>query len=478
MLNVSRRKFIKSAAAASTVFPLFTIAGTKASGRVIGANDRLRVAVAGLGTRGKTHLESYMSMPGVEIAYLVDPDTNWYDSRSEIVTSKGASKPTCVQDIRKVLEDPQVDVVSIATPNHWHSLMTIWACQAGKDIYVEKPLSHNFAEGRKVVEAARKYNRVVQHGTQKRSEPRSINVISALQSGKYGKLLISAGRCFKPRKSIGFKPTTQPPENLDFNLWLGPAREQPFHENLVHYNWHWFWDTGNGDLGNQGVHEVDVARWAIKDAGFPKRVWSLGGRFSFDDQAQTPNVQLNVLEYDDVLLVFEVRNTGSKYDCSNQFITDEGRITDDGFFHPKGGGAAEAIVSPADQPAPADVRHFANFITAVREGRPEQLTAPAIEGHHSAGICHLANISYRLGSECPLDQRAQAVGDNHFVQETLENLQTHLRDDLKLPADGTPYRLGRVLEFDAARERFAADEQANELLAEASRAPFLVPSEV
>ena len=478
MNSISRRKFIKSAAAASTVFPLITIAGTKASGRVIGANDRVRVAVAGLGTRGKTHLESYTKMPNVEIAFLVDPDTNSFGSRSEIVTSAGGPKPRCEQDIRKVLDDANLDVVSIATPNHWHSLMTIWACEAGKDVYVEKPLSHNLAEGRKVVEAARKYNRIVQHGTQSRSEPRSINVISALQSGKYGKLLISAGRCYKPRKSIGVKTPTQPPANLDFNLWLGPAREQPYHENLVPYNWHWFWDTGNGDLGNQGVHEVDVARWAIKDATFPKRVWSLGGRFAFNDQGETPNVQLNVYEYDDVLLVFEVRNTGKKYDCSNQFITDEGRITDDGFFHPKKGGAPEPIVSVIDQPPPMDARHFTNFIAAVREGRPESLNCPAIEGHRSAGICHLANISYRLGSELRLDQHARSLGDNQFVLETLENLQAHLRNDLKLPMDETPCRLGRVLEFDAARERFAMDEQANELLAETCRAPFLVPSEV
>jgi predicted dehydrogenase len=478
MKNVSRRKFIKTAAAASTVFPLFTIAGTKASGRVIGANERVRVAVAGLGTRGKTHLETYIAMPDVEIAYLVDPDTNSFESRSEIVTSAGGAKPRCEQDIRKVLDDANLDVVSIATPNHWHSLMTIWACQAGKDVYVEKPLSHNVAEGRKVVEAARKYNRIVQHGTQRRSEPRSINVIAALQSGKYGKLLISAGRCYKPRKSIGVKPPKQPPENLDFNLWLGPVREQPYHENLVHYNWHWFWDTGNGDLGNQGVHEVDVARWAIKDATFPKRVWSFGGRFVFNDQGQTPNVQLNVYEYDDVLLVFEVRNTGNKYDCSNQFITDEGRITDDGFFHPKKGGMPEPIGAVTDQPPPKDARHFENFIAAVRESRPDNLNCPAIEGHHSAGICHLANISYRLGSEFRFDQRAHALGDNKFVLETFENLQAHLQGDLKLPADGTPYRLGRVLEFDATRERFTKDDEANELLAESCRAPFLFPNEV
>ena len=479
MKTFSRRQFIRSTAAASAAFPLVTISGTKSSGQVIGANDRIRIAIAGLGTRGKmTHLKEYSAMSGVEIAYLVDPDTTRIDECTEILSAAGASKPRSVQDVRHALDDDDVDVLSIATPNHWHSLMAIWACQAGKDVYIEKPLSHNLVEGRKVVEAARRYNRIVQHGTQKRSEPRSINVISALQSGKYGKLLISAGRCYKPRKSIGVKPPMQPPENLDFNLWLGPTREQPYHENLVHYNWHWFWDTGNGDLGNQGVHEVDVARWAIKDAAFPQRVWSLGGRFAFDDQGQTPNVQLNVFEYGDVLLVFEVRNTCSKYDCSNQFITDEGRITDDGVFHPNGGGSPEPIASVADQPSPQDARHFANFIAAVKQRNSELLNCPAEAGHFSAGICHLANISYRLGSESRFDERANALGDNKFVLETFEGLQEHLRGDLKLPVDGTPYRVGRTLEFDAKAERFVNDQEADAMLACDYRPPFVVPNQV
>ena len=196
-------------------------------------------------------------------------------------------------------------MISIAAPNHWHSLITIWACQAGKDVYVEKPLSHHMSEGRKCVEAARKYRRVVQHGTQKRSHQQLAQQISAIQSGKYGKLLVSKGYCCKPRWSIGFKKPAQPPAHLDFDLWLGPAPEQTYHENLVHYNWHWFWDTGNGDIGNQGVHEMDVARWAIKGATLPTRMWSLGGRFGYEDQAQTPNTLLAVYEYGETLLVFE-----------------------------------------------------------------------------------------------------------------------------------------------------------------------------
>src|SRR5262245_18061901 len=244
--HLNRRQFLNRSLA--TAGAGFAVGGTRSSGRVLGANDTVRVAIAGLNGRGSAHVGEYVKMPGVAIAYLVDPDIRTFDKRVHEIESRGGRAPSTVQDIRRVLDDKNVDVVSIATPNHWHALMTIWACQAGKDVYVEKPCSHNIHEGRIAVEAARRYHRIVQHGTQSRSSGEKALAVATVRSGKFGKLLVSRALCYKPRVSIDFQPVTSPPLEVDFDLWLGPAPRQPFHENLVHYNWHWFWDFGNGDI--------------------------------------------------------------------------------------------------------------------------------------------------------------------------------------------------------------------------------------
>src|SRR5205823_2373438 len=318
MSKLTRRNFLQGTlAAAATV----TIAGTKSSGRVLGSNETIRVAVAGIHGRGASHVDEFARMKNVEIVYLVDPDTRTYAGRLKQIDKIGGKKPKTVQDVRKVLEDKNVDVVSIATPNHWHSLMTIWACQASKDVYVEKPCSHNVHEGRIAVEAARKFGRIVQHGTQSRTEGGRVHVVEAIRSGQLGKLLVSRALCYKDggkghntRGNIGFKSATKPPAELDFNLWLGPAKEQPFHANLVHYRWHWFWDFGNGDLGNQGVHEIDKARWGIPGATLPRSVISLGGRLghSQPDQGETASSQIAIFDYGETQLIFEVRGLPSK----------------------------------------------------------------------------------------------------------------------------------------------------------------------
>ena len=269
MSSYNRRDFLKRAAAGGFVAATFAVGGTRASGRVLGANERIRVAVAGIHDRGTAHIAAYCRMKNVEVAYLVDPDSRLFDSRSDMVKKRGGNTPKCVEDLRTILDDKDLDVVSIAAPNHWHSLLGIWACQAGKDVYVEKPCSHNVSEGRTLVEAARKYDRIVQHGTQNRSDPKWARQAAAARSGKYGRLLISYGYASKPRKSIGLKLPMAPPKELNFDLWLGPALQQPYHENLVHYNWHWFWDFGNGEIGNQGMHQMDVARWALPEG--PRR---------------------------------------------------------------------------------------------------------------------------------------------------------------------------------------------------------------
>jgi predicted dehydrogenase len=472
----TRRDFL---AAAATV----TIAGTKSSGRVLGANEDIRVGVAGIHGQGKAHIEQYLGLKGVRITHLIDPDASLFESRGAPITARWGKALTCVQDIRKALDDKNLDAVSIATPNHWHSLMTIWACQAEKDVYVEKPLSHNITEGRRCVEAARKYKRIVQHGTQQRSSPGKANEIATAQSGKYGKLLVSKGYCCKPRWSIGQKDVTKPPAHLDFDLWLGPAAKRDFHANLVHYNWHWFWDFGNGDIGNQGIHELDVARWAIKGATLPTRVWSLGGRFAYEDQGQTPNTQMAVFEYGDVLLVFEVRglvdrpkDSPFKFKVGNEYYTTEGVIRN-GQFYPKGGGKPEKLATFDVKVTPGG--SWGSFLHAVRSRKVSDCNADVEVGHLSCALVHAANISYRLGEKVPFDFKSKQWGDNSAVVETFENLTRNLQG-VGVKLEKATYRLGRTLTMDGKRERFIGDgaDDANAMLTRSYRKPFVVPNRI
>ena len=481
MKTITRRTFLKQAAAASAAFPLFTIAGTKSSGRVLGANEVIRVGVAGIHGQGSAHIDQYLGLKNVQVTHLIDPDRSLFESRSQKIREKGGNSPKCFQDIRAALEDKELDAVSIAAPNHWHSLITIWACQAGKDVYVEKPLSHDFTEGRRCIQAARKYGRMVQHGTQQRSDESRANEIAAVQSGKYGRLLVSKGYCCKPRWSIGRKEPEAPPHDLAFDLWLGPARQQPYHGNLVHYNWHWFWDFGNGDIGNQGVHEIDVARWAIRGATLPTKVWSLGGRLGYEDQGQTPNTQMAVFEYGDVLLVFEVRGLVEKQKefplkVLNEYYTDQGMITN-GKFHPRNGGKSEPLARFDVKVTPGGA--WGSFLHAVRSRKVEDLNADVEHGHYSAALCHLANISYRLGNQVPFDRKARSLGDNREVVQTFENLRENVQG-VGVKLEETTYRLGRVLGFDPKHERFVGEgaKPANALLTRNYRKPYVVPEKV
>ncbi len=482
-MRLTRRAFLKGAAAA-TAFPLVTVAGTKSSGRVLGANDTIRVAVAGIHGRGQDHITELLAQKNVRIVTLIDPDSSLYDSRRKRIADKTGQEPACIQDVRKALEDKDLDAITIATPNHWHSLMTVWACQAGKDVYVEKPISHEVSEGRRCVEAARRYGRMVQHGTQQRSSPGRAGEIAAVQSGKYGKLLVSKGYCCKPRWSIGRKAPGQPPSALNFDIWLGPAPEQPYHANLVHYNWHWFWDFGNGDIGNQGVHEMDVARWAIPGATLPSKVWGLGGRFGYEDQGQTPNTELAVMEFGDVLLVFEVcglvkdkdHPRGRPNTVKNEFYTTEGRIAD-GKFYAKNGGKGEPVVRGEAKVTPGGP--FGSWLRAVRSRKVEDLNADVEVAHYSAALCHLPNISYRLGERVPFNKKTGRLGDNREVVAAFESLCDTLKDvGVKLAE--TEYTLGKVLTLDAKEERFVGEGavEANALLTRNYRKPFVVPAKV
>jgi predicted dehydrogenase len=485
MARLSRRSFLQGTlATAATV----TVAGTKSSGKVLGANDTIRIGVAGLNGRGGSHVGAFSGMEKVQVTYLIDPDKRTYKKHLDTLAKKGQPTPTCVQDVRKALEDKNLDAISIATPNHWHALMTIWACQAGKDVYVEKPCSHNVHEGRVAVEAARKYNRIVQHGTQSRASGSWAQLAALARSGKLGKLLVSRGLCYKDggsgegtRGDIGFRPEKAPPAELDFNIWLGPAPQQSYHENIVHYRWHWFWDFGNGDIGNQGVHQMDIARWLIPGATWPRTVISFGGRFGPKDQGQTPNSQVAVMDFGGTLLIFEVRGLKSKpylgQGVGNILHFEAGTVAG-GRFYPKGKETAEPLpkvdVQPDRRPA-GD--HFGNFIACMRSRKVEELNADIAVGHVSAGLGHLANVSYRLGKDEPFNPRTQAVSGNDFASDTLARMEEYLRENGIKP-EGTSLHVGRKLEFDGETEQFKNDSQANQLLTRNYRAPFVVPARI
>jgi predicted dehydrogenase len=399
------------------------------------------------------------------------------------VNNNTGNTPKTVQDIRQALDDRNVDVISIATPNHWHSLMTIWGCQAGKDVYVEKPCSHNIHEGRIAVEAARKHGRIVQHGTQSRSSGSWAKIIAVIKSETYGPLRVARGHCYKAsggrgtRGDIGFAKHKTPPDSLDFGLWLGPALDQDYHENLVHYRWHWFWDFGNGDLGNQGVHQMDIARWGIPGATLPKSVVCVGGRFGPKDQGQTANTQVAVYDYGETQLIFEVRGLKSKSSVTNMFHFDDGTIRADGRFYKKGSDKGEPLPNVDYSRGPGG-SHFSNFIAAVRSRNAGDLNADIEEGHFSSALCHLANISYRLGKPTPFDTKTGLFAGNSAASETFAKMEQHLAKENNLKLQNVKYSLGRTLTIDSRTESFVNDDEANGLLTRNYRKPFVVPDKL
>ena len=308
MSELTRRKFVKNTAMGATA-GLVMLGTSKQSWA--NANERLRVAQIGIRGQGQGHIRALNAAPNVEVATLCDIDSNLFAPRIKDLFQRADTEPKTETDIRRVLDDDSIDAVSIATPNHWHSLMSIWACQAGKDVYVEKPLSHNVFEGRKAVEAAEKYKRIVQHGSQIRSNPSIQEAIQHLRDGLLGEVYMARGLCYRWRDSIGKTEDGPVPEGVDYDLWLGPAPERPFNENHFHYNWHYMWDYGNGDIGNQGVHQMDIARWGL-DVTLPKTVTSMGNMYIFDDDKEVPNVITSAFDFPDAgergrMLVFDTR---------------------------------------------------------------------------------------------------------------------------------------------------------------------------
>ena len=479
MSRYNRRRFLKRTAGGGIAAAL-TISGTKASGRVLGANDRVRVAVAGINGRGLAHITAYGEMRDVEIAWLVDPDSRLFAARSAAVKKLAGSTPACVQDFRRVLDDKTLDAVSIVTPDHWHALLTIWACQAGKDVHVEKPCSHNIVEGRKIVEAARKYDRIVQHGTQRRSAPGWIRLTGDVRKGRFGRLLRAYVYTYRPRESIGVRNPQESPAALDYNLWIGPAPAHPYRTNLVHYEWHWIWDFGSGEIGNLSTHQMDLARWAMPAGAAPRSAVSLGGRFGYRDQGQTPNTQLTAYDFGGIQLFCEQRGLVDRkaVKVTVEFHTDQG-VVREGKFFPNGAQRGEPIEgAPVGGFADLGRLHFRNFIDCIRSRDRGQLNGEILEGHRSALLAHLGNISYRLGEEVPFDKQPDAFGGDDLAREAFGDLKRHLADDAGLKLAGAGYRLGRALRFDAETEKFVGDAEADQMLTRPYRGPFVVPEQV
>lgn len=475
-MHKTRRDFIKTSgvlAAGSS----FLISGTKASGNIIGANDRVRMAVAGLNGRGGSHIGGWGGQKNVEVVSLIDPDQKVLGKKLEQL--KGAKG---FADVRVALEDKNLDGISIATPNHWHSLMTIWAAQAGKHVYVEKPMSHDIAEGRIVVEAQKKYKVVVQHGTQRRSSAGIAGLHEALESGKLPRLKIAYGYCCKPRGGIGTKQATSAPENLNWDLWKGPAAIDEYHQNYVHYNWHWFWKTGNGDLNNQGTHQLDVARWAIdSNQSHPVRVMAIGGRFQWNDQGETPNTMFGIAEYPNgQYVLFNVRNVnykGYKHQVFNEYYLEDGSVItgENSYQIRRPGKKAEKLVIQPGKVTPGG--NWGSFIAAVRAGDPDMANGNALDAHYGCVMGHLINNSYRLGKKVPFNEKAVSFGDNKDAADHFLKLHEIMQGGVGIPKDQAEYTVGPWLTFDSKTERHVGDhaEEANALLKDGNRKGFEIP---
>jgi predicted dehydrogenase len=433
-----RRNFLKTSAvmgAAMAAPALFVNTGRAKDerGRTVGPNDEIRTAIIGIRNQGKNHIKYHQAVPNVRVATLCDIDERLFAERAAMVPG---GKPKTVTDLRRVLDDKNIDCVLIAMPNYWHALATVWACQAGKDVYVEKPATYCIPEGRVMIAAAKKYDRIVQHGTQKRAHTAHLEAIKLLRDGLLGDLYMARALFHGLRESIGKQADGPVPDGVNYDLWMGPSAERPFNPNRFHYNWHWFWETGNGEIGNNGPHMTDLVIHGIdRQDTLPVKIASQGGRYVWNDQGETPNVQLTNYTYADGLVVtFDLSDLPSKRDIdTRESVT---------FYGPKGYMvvAADSYHTMIDQkPGPkgngtgAHRELLRNFYEVVRNRKKSDLLAPIEYGHTAAALCHLGNISYRLG---------------------------------------------RSIEFDPKTETFPHDEAANRLLSRTYRTPYRLPEQL
>ena len=497
MNQFNRRTFLKTSALAAGALTF----SARSWAQVTGANGDIRVAVIGLNGRGKNHVGSLAAIKGVRIVALCDPDTAVLEKAKKLEGIDAASVKTYT-DLRELFAASDVDAVTIATPNHWHSLAGIWACQAGKDVYVEKPVSHNVWEGRQLAAAAKKYNRVVQAGMQIRSGEGLREAVAWIRAGNLGKIIASRGLCYKRRDAIGKTSGTQTiPASINYDVWSGPAPILPSRRNSkkngpVHYEWHWFWPYGNGDVGNQGIHQMDVARWFLGEAGLPRHSFSLGGRVGYDDDGETPNTQVIVHDYKTAPLIFEVRGLPSKPGNASDVDTskmnsaeaaDAAATTMDKYHGVSIGNVVECeggmMIVPNYWNATAHDRdgkvikefkgkdgHMQNFIDVVRSRKTADLFGPVDEGHVSSALCHLGNISYQVGRTMKAGELAERTKGNNLTAEATGRMAEHLA------AHGVDYAK-TPLTVDAAKENFTGEfsDAANKFITREYRAPFVVP---
>ena len=481
MRPTTRRTFLKGSIAvgAGILLP---------HSRVLGANDDIRMGVIGVGWNGGGHVDRYREIPGVRLVAICDVDKNILGAVAKKITDDNERVETYV-DVRRLLDNKDIDAVTISTPNHWHALAAVRACQVGKDVKVEKPVSHNIWEGRKIVEAARKYDRIVQSGTESRSDPALQEVFEYIQQGRLGKILVARGFCYNRRSGIGKVAGPQRvPEYIDYDLWTGPAPLKPLMRKSLHYDWHWVWDTGCGDIGNQGAHEMDMCRWAIGQKGLPRRVMSIGGRFGFNDNGETANTQIAMLDYEPAPIIFEVRNLPSKKGVRSSdhykgirvgvVIECEGGYfaggVNGGWIYDNDGNKVKQFTSTGGG------GHSANFLKAVRSRKVSDLNADIEVGHKSAALSHMANISYRVGTGMSDEQIREVIKSNTKMLDATERLGNHLRAN-KIDLQKIPAVLGPMLEIDPAKERFFGEfpsKWANQLLTREYRRPFVVPEKV
>ncbi len=439
-MGITRRRFLGSPAVA-----IFT-AGAATKSRVWGANDRIGVCVIGFNGRGRGHIQQLLQTEGVDVLALCDVDSRVLGKEVEAVKSATGNTPKAYRDVREVMADRSVDAITTATPNHWHALITVWGCQAGKDVYVEKPMSHSAFEGRQCVAAARKYGRLVQHGTQSRADVRLIRDVALMREGLIGKIIHSRGVVYKndSRLAIGHGAPGPIPDFLDWTLWQGPAKDKPFLVNkdrkkpglFVHYDWHWFWEYGNGEIGNQGVHQMDVACWT-HNRGKPVKVTSTGGRYAWNDDAETPNTQATQFTYSDgSILTFEVRNLGSFVEggegagsCGNSVFGETGYyIRGKGFFDYQNKPMVMDRETPPEEPI------FRRFVRAVRSRKPEDLSVSVEDAHVACLHCQIANIAYRVGHTLFFDPASETFLN---CNEANSLIKRDYREGFEVPAMGS-----------------------------------------
>ena len=491
--TASRRKFFKGIAG-------FGAALAWPNSKVLGANEDVRVGVVGVKGRGQSHLGAFAGMDGVRVTSICDIDDRILEARQVAYSEKQGFKVKGFVDMREMLDSDEIDVFTTATPNHWHSLAAIWAIQAGKDAYVEKPISHNVFEGRQVVKAARKYGKICQGGTQSRSMASIQNAVKYVKDGNLGKIQYVKGLCYKPRGPIGTEGG-EIPDYVNYDLWCGPAEiEKPLRRKNFHYDWHWFYAYGNGDMGNQGIHQMDVARWFIGEDKLSPQVLSIGGRLGYEDTAETPNTQIVYHDYEAAPLIFETRGLpkdkagqeawGKNMNKPEEFPNESGIAVvvqcEGGRVYCSSGGKVKVTDNDGKESAKIEGKsggnaHFENFMKAVRSRKVEDLNADCEETHISSALCHTGLISHQLGSKLSDGEIKERVKGDSFLSDRYAAMADHLgKNGVKI--DGKTVTYGPMLKFNPETEQFEGNEgldaRANELATRNYREPYVVPKEV